>query len=389
MTAWTRADSKIHTFELEGLEGITTVAGGAVAGFVGLHSSMRTAHVLNPTGLGDPVPSFADLPLQSATQWNGVPYTTAARRLFRGEPGSLEMIGPLFSPSGESLIPDFVTASRSALLMHATNGGFYAIEKDEACARTPQPRITPGGFVSAAGYGFADTASSAQVVTMFGSGLGPADGYEMLLDGTERIGPQPEPYPNFFLGVLSRGNLAGIPLPVVYSNPTQISVQVPDQFGSSGEWLLFSEWNGLVVTYPRSIKVQPATPGIFVAGAGVDGQAAALNEDYSVNSATNPAPADSVLQIFATGLGGTKPKPTTGAFNSLTELMYTRNSVAAKIGGKDATVAFSGGAPGLIGGAYQVNVIVPRDLPPGAQPVEIEVAGYSTRAHQNVVVYTK
>ena len=41
----------------------------------------------------------------------------------------------------------------------------------------------------------------------------------------------------------------------------------------------------------------------------------------------------------------------------------------------DAEVVFAGGAPGQIGGVYQINVRIPAGLAPGPQPVAVSVSG--------------
>jgi uncharacterized protein (TIGR03437 family) len=56
--------------------------------------------------------------------------------------------------------------------------------------------------------------------------------------------------------------------------------------------------------------VAQTDPGVFT----VDGSfyAAALNQDGTVNSADNPAPLNSVVTVFATGLGPTTPPQADG-----------------------------------------------------------------------------
>ena len=53
-----------------------------------------------------------------------------------------------------------------------------------------------------------------------------------------------------------------------------------------------------------------------------------------------------------------------------------------KIGGRDAVVEFAGGAPGLLGGVYQVNVQVPEGLTAGRHPVVVTVAGQSSKTYE-------
>jgi len=93
-----------------------------------------------------------------------------------------------------------------------------------------------------------------------------------------------------------------IPAPVIYADPHQVNAIVP--FG-----LNLDAPAGLEVrTGDRaiarlSVPVQPATPAIFTqAGTGL-GQGAILNEDYTPNSAANPATPGSIIMLFGTGFG--------------------------------------------------------------------------------------
>ncbi len=87
---------------------------------------------------------------------------------------------------------------------------------------------------------------------------------------------------------------------------------------------------------PQTVPLAPVSPGIF----GV------LNQDSSLNSASTPAKAGSVVQIFATGL-----------------ISSTSGPVSVQIGTPATYVPpiYSGPAPGL-NGVQQVNVAVPTAL---------------------------
>jgi uncharacterized protein (TIGR03437 family) len=104
--------------------------------------------------------------------------------------------------------------------------------------------------------------------------------------------------------------------------------------------------------------VADSSPGIFVISR-VNGrnQAAVLNQDNSVNGLANPARKGSVIQIFATGQG-------TGGLDT-----------AVRIGGRPARVLYSGPAPGLVAGAWQINAVVPEDLAPGDAEIIVASGG--------------
>jgi uncharacterized protein (TIGR03437 family) len=90
------------------------------------------------------------------------------------------------------------------------------------------------------------------------------------------------------------------------------------------------------------VTISAAGPGIFVLNGGDPAQPGAIeNQDYAVNTAGNPAPAGSVIQIFATGAAPSESAP----------------QVKVYLGGTPADVLYSGpsGFPGL----WQINATVP------------------------------
>jgi uncharacterized protein (TIGR03437 family) len=55
-------------------------------------------------------------------------------------------------------------------------------------------------------------------------------------------------------------------------------------------------------------------------------------------------------------------------------------AVTVQIGGKDATVLYAGGAPGLANALLQVNVQIPAGLAPGPQAIVLKVGAASSPA---------
>jgi uncharacterized protein (TIGR03437 family) len=157
----------------------------------------------------------------------------------------------------------------------------------------------------------------------------------------------------------------GIQATVLAATATQLNVIVPF---------------GLDTTTPAKIQVQGSTsyvpvaqasPAIFTVNASGSGPGTILNQDYSLNSASNPAPAGTVLMVYATGLGTLNPAPSDGAIAQ--DPAPITSPVSAQIGGVSATVQYAGAAPGLVAGVFQVNILVPSGVPSGAAPVTIQV----------------
>lgn len=109
-----------------------------------------------------------------------------------------------------------------------------------------------------------------------------------------------------------------------------------------------------------NVPIVAASPGIFTVSGGT-GQAAANNQDGSVNSAANPAARGAVVSLYATGPGSDSAGAT------------------VTIGGYAASVLYAGPAPGFPG-LMQVNAQIPGGfLAPGIQPVLLSVGGASSQ----------
>lgn len=369
IAVWTRATKAVSTFTATGISALGRLDDGSVVALAGNSATYRSVYRLSPAGLGEVLSGLRQLPLQSATRLREQPYFTAAARLFRGEPGRIQWLNLPFLPTSATFAPDFVLATGDTITVHLTDGGFYRFEDLEACPWVTQPVVN--AITNAASFGNPDTLSPRQLITIFGTGLGPAEGQGLILDGLLRAGGQPAPYPALLLGnfsgVIPLATLTGTTLPVVYSNDRQVTVQGITAIPASGEALLYYSWQGLTLIYPTPVKFDTATPGLF---------SAALNEDGTVNSAAHPA--TQLLQLYATGLGDLDTNPALGDFFPLNGITSTTNPVTATVDGQPAEVLFSGGAPGQIGGLYQVNVQLPKGLTPGPQTLVLQLANQNS-----------
>ena len=127
----------------------------------------------------------------------------------------------------------------------------------------------------------------------------------------------------------------GAPARLLYTSERQINLQVPPELGTKTVAQVIVTVNGIAST-PYPVTLAPIAPGIF----GV------LNQDGTLNNATNPAPVGTILQIFATGLPSAQ-----GA------------AITAKVHDRIITTPhYAGPAPGL-SGVQQVNAAIPPDLP--------------------------
>jgi uncharacterized protein (TIGR03437 family) len=158
----------------------------------------------------------------------------------------------------------------------------------------------------------------------------------------------------------------GTEAPLTYVSAQQINGQVPSAV-LTGPASILVRVSG--VSAAANVSINAVAPGIFTSA---DGQAAALNQDGSVNQPESPAAPGSVVSVFFTGSGVVKGWPEDGAAAPAPPVLLT-SQVTATIGGMDAPIQFAGLAPGWVG-LSQINLQVPA-LKAGTFPVVIAIAG--------------
>ena len=167
------------------------------------------------------------------------------------------------------------------------------------------------------------------------------------------------PLPNTLNGI--QVLLNNVPVPLFYADPNQINFQVPMGIAQSGT----TDLQVLEVSTGRllgdtTVGLTPVNPGLFTqAGNGI-GAAAALNQDNTLNTQTNPAVQGSVIQLFGTGQGFIAGAPADGTASSGPLSTAQPPVIIMGPGGAvpDANVVYSGLAPTLVG-VWQINVKIP------------------------------
>jgi uncharacterized protein (TIGR03437 family) len=99
----------------------------------------------------------------------------------------------------------------------------------------------------------------------------------------------------------------GIAAALLYVSSTQINAVAPLALTAASTHVCVVQTRA--ATNCIDVPVVPADPGIFLIGT----HAAALNQDGTINSETNPATFGSIVSIFATGLGTITPAPPDGS----------------------------------------------------------------------------
>jgi len=264
--------------------------------------------------------------------------------------------------------PAVGTQTVAAYGTSASGGTVVAIFTATAPAGTTTPSLNSGGVVNAAGYTFSPAAiSPGSIVSVFGTNLSnaPPSGVSASYFVSQTL-----------IGALDGTAVTfnGIPGPLFYVSPTQINVQVP--FATSGlQTVRVQVLRAGVASAPLQVPVQSIAPGIFTAAANGTGAAAALNPDFSANSASNPIARGGVIAFFATGLDLkliNSQNFFSGAPISSSVLCATTPQVT--IGAQPATIQYCGPAPGFVG-LWQVNAQVPASIAAGQTQVAMTVGG--------------
>jgi len=263
-----------------------------------------------------------------------------------------------------------------------TGGNLYVADGGAGAVRLLQPGTPPAqsgpsiSSVTNAASNQPGPVAPGEIVTIYGSGLGPATLPPVV------SAPNPDGvYPTVFSGASVLFN--GIPAPVIYASATQTAVVVPYEVSGPNVQVSVQYQN---ITGPAvTIPVSAAVPALFTAGSGT-GQAAAINEDGSFNDAAHAAPTGSIIVLFATGEGATTPAGVNGKVTGST-LPKPVLPVVVTIGGVPARVDYAGEAPQEIAGVMQLNVQVPAGVPSGdAVPVVVKVGNILSPAGVTIAV---
>ncbi len=235
------------------------------------------------------------------------------------------------------------------------------------------------------------------VVNAASGASGPVAPGEVVLVGGFSIGPSPRVAATVpttgALGTTAGSTTVsfdGRPAPILYSSASTVAVIVPYEVsGGTTSNVTLSFVNALNNQVPATFPVQLAAsaPGVFTADTSGAGNAAAINQDGTANSATNAAARGSVVLLFATGEGATAPPVADGAITAGRIVPGPILPVSLTIGGSPAKVISAAAAPGSVAGVMQIEAIVPSGITPGAAPVVLTVG--TTNSQSGVTLNVK
>ena len=254
-----------------------------------------------------------------------------AKTLFRFLTGTISM-PPVFNAGGELLLGG---AQGSLLSMPVT----YAFDT---------PAIA--GYANAASLAVNTGLYPGELVAVFGWGLG---NVQQVMVG-------------------------GVAATVLYSSSTQINLQVPFDVNYTQNQIAVAMGSATIQA------VQAQSLGLFT----TDGiHAAAVNEDGTVNSASNPAAGGSIVTLF--GTGAIWPAGIVDGAVANTAMMLDQEANRFQVvdgSGTPVSILYAGTAPGLIEGVFQLNLQLPADV---RIPLTLVVGENLGLASNGVQVYLK
>ncbi len=258
-----------------------------------------------------------------------------------------------FSPDGATLpysgrYPDgsageALALDSAGLLRLAGSSGIV-----HAVPGIPRPAMRAFGIANTA-YGTIDARiAPGEVISIYGPHIGPVPPVAQP-NTTGRV-------PTSLGGV--QVLIDNLPAPLLYVSDSQINAVVP--FGISGKTTVPVRiaFNG--TTSPDlNVFVLPVSPGIFQTP---EGNAAAINQDGTVNSADHPAKPGSVMSIWVTGTDLGADRPADGEIPAAAR-EYQHSTVLS--GATPLYADYVGAAPGLVAGVTQINFHLPADFQGG------------------------
>ncbi len=276
-------------------------------------------------------------------------------------PSSIWVVGACTSCSLGSLISDDAfqptpgSSTESAVLIQLTD-------------------ISPAvSFLGGSATGTSPFAAG-QLVSIYGSQIGPGTGTGLELGPGEVVTTS-----NSGTQVL----FDGTPAPIIYTSAGQVNTVIPCAVAGHTSTQMVVAYMG-AQSAPLTVPLGPAAPGIFTADGSGQGQAAALNQDNSFNSPSNPAPRGSIVTFYATGVGPTSP--------CADGQVYERNfptltlPVIVGVGSSGAQVLYSGQAPDLVSGVAQFNIVIPSDATTGVVPLTVVVGAVFSKPGVTIAV---
>ena len=243
-----------------------------------------------------------------------------------------------------------------------------------AAATSAFPTVVISGVTNSASGALGPVAPG-ELIAIYGTGLGPAVGASFI------VNPTTGGVDTTLAG--TRVLFGAVAAPITYASATQVNAIVPYEMAGQSQAVIAVQSSTGSASQP--VQIAGAAPGIFTLAAMGSGQAAALNQDYSINGPSKPAAKGSYVTIYFTGGGQTDPPGVTGSVVPKV-LKWLTQQVSVTVGNQPVTAQFYGAAPTYVDGLNQLNIQLTANTPSGAQPVVLTVGGVASPATATIYV---
>jgi uncharacterized protein (TIGR03437 family) len=238
--------------------------------------------------------------------------------------------------------------------------------------------------------------SPGEILTLYGSNLGPCQPNTPLLTGTCSAEVATT------LALNSAGTAVtttlegtevtfnGIPGPMVFTLDGQLAVIVPYEIANASSVTVVVSYLG-VPAKTLQFNVVPATPALYTLNYLGQGDAAILrlNSDGTVSgiNTSSPASEGDLLEIYGEGYGvATASTSLPDGAVVTTVLPKPAAATSVLIDGKPVSaenIQYLGGAGGDVNGVMQINLVVPK-LAPGPHNLQVQVGSAVSRTGVNL-----
>jgi uncharacterized protein (TIGR03437 family) len=343
---------------------ITTVAGNGTPGFSGDNGPATSAQLYLPYGVA--VDSAGNLYIGDSGNnrvrkvSNGVIATVAGN-------GTFGFSGDNGPANSAQLANPYGVAIDSA-------GNLYIGDSGNSRIRVSAPLPIIKSVVNAASYATGPV-SPGEMVTIFGTALGPATAASATMDpATGKLATNIGGVQVLF---------DGTPAPMIYAASGQVSAVVPYEMAPTPNPSVWIQYLGQTST-AYQLTLAATAPGLFTRNSSGSGTGAILNQDNSPNGPGHPAAKGSIVQVFMTGEGQTSPPSVTGAITTATlpppqVTPAPGLPVRLFINGQAVLYTYAGEAPGMVAGTMQLNVQIPSSAPSGNLSIAISIGGNTTQ----------
>ncbi|HLH18846.1 MAG TPA: hypothetical protein VKX45_16625 [Bryobacteraceae bacterium] len=200
-----------------------------------------------------------------------------------------------------------------------------------------------------------------EVVDIIGYGIGPSQAVTSSVE-SGRI-------PTSLAGLQVLFN--GFPAPLLSASPNQIRAIVPFEAATAPfpttQPVEVVIQNPAASVEPFTTTLAPLVPSVFTVDGKPGSQALLINQDGTLNSPENPAPAGSIVTAYATGLNNTVPPMATGSIAS------GAAPLAAAVHPYSFQVTYAGAAPDCPAGVAQINFRLDATYPAGVSKIYLDI----------------